>query len=244
MTSWTASGIVMKKRVISGSVTVTGPPSAIWRRKIGTTEPEEPSTLPNRTERERRVLGSAASAASTAHSASAFDAPITVAGSTALSVETSTNVLHARRRPPRAPSRAWPSALLRTASTGLRSIIADVLVGGGVEDDRRPVLGRAPRGCRSSSLQSASTATAAAKWRSSTSSRWISKRLSSAWSTQHERARPDAGDLAAQLGADRPAGARDQHAAAGQVAADELDLHAHRARGPGCPPRARRGSGA
>jgi hypothetical protein len=49
MTSCTASGIVMKNRVISGSVTVTGPPAAIWRRKIGTTEPEEPSTLPNRT---------------------------------------------------------------------------------------------------------------------------------------------------------------------------------------------------
>ena len=49
MTSCTASGIVMKKRVISGSVTVTGPPAAIWRRKIGTTEPDEPSTLPNRT---------------------------------------------------------------------------------------------------------------------------------------------------------------------------------------------------
>ena len=48
-TSCTASGIVMKKRVISGSVTVTGPPAAIWRWKIGTTEPEEPSTLPNRT---------------------------------------------------------------------------------------------------------------------------------------------------------------------------------------------------
>ena len=49
ITSCTASGIVMKKRVMSGSVTVTGPPAAIWRRKIGTTEPEEPSTLPKRT---------------------------------------------------------------------------------------------------------------------------------------------------------------------------------------------------
>ena len=49
ITSWTASGMVMKNRVISGSVTVTGPPAAIWRRKIGTTEPDEPSTLPNRT---------------------------------------------------------------------------------------------------------------------------------------------------------------------------------------------------
>ena len=49
ITSWTASGIVMKKRVMRSSVTVTGPPAAIWRRKIGTTEPEEPSTLPKRT---------------------------------------------------------------------------------------------------------------------------------------------------------------------------------------------------
>ena len=35
------------------SVTVTGPPAAIWRRKIGTTEPDEPSTLPNRTVEKR-----------------------------------------------------------------------------------------------------------------------------------------------------------------------------------------------
>jgi len=31
------------------SVTVTGPPEVIWRRKIGTTDPLEPSTLPKRT---------------------------------------------------------------------------------------------------------------------------------------------------------------------------------------------------
>ncbi len=49
MISWTASGTVMKYRVMRGSVTVTGPPAAIWRRKIGTTEPEEPRTLPKRT---------------------------------------------------------------------------------------------------------------------------------------------------------------------------------------------------
>ena len=45
MTSWTASGMVMKNRVMSGWVTVTGPPWAIWRRKIGSTEPELPSTF-------------------------------------------------------------------------------------------------------------------------------------------------------------------------------------------------------
>ena len=43
-----ASGIVMKKRVMSGCVTVTGPPLAICSRKRGITEPFEPSTLPKR----------------------------------------------------------------------------------------------------------------------------------------------------------------------------------------------------
>ena len=40
--------------------------------------------------------------------------------------------------------------------------------------------------------------------------------------------RVHAGDLAAQLGADRAAGAGDEHGPAGQVAADGLDLHPHR----------------
>ena len=39
---------------------------------------------------------------------------------------------------------------------------------------------------------------------------------------------PHARDLAAQLGADRAAGAGDHHDAPGEVAADALDLHAHR----------------
>ena len=43
----------MKYRVISGCVTVTGPPRSIWRRKIGTTLPDEPSTLPKRTTTKR-----------------------------------------------------------------------------------------------------------------------------------------------------------------------------------------------
>ena len=101
-------------------MTVTGPPAAIWRRKIGTTEPDEPSTLPKRT-LAKRVSGYRESAASTAHSASAFEAPMTVAGATALSVETSTNV-----RTPASPATRHitrvASALLRTASIGLLSI--------------------------------------------------------------------------------------------------------------------------
>ena len=45
---------------------------------------------------------------------------------------------------------------------------------------------------------------------------------------QHEPLRPDARDLAAELGADRAAGAGDQHHAAGEVGADAVDLDAHR----------------
>ena len=48
-TSSTASRTVMKNRLTSGWVTVSGPPAASWRVNSGTTEPVEPSTLPNRT---------------------------------------------------------------------------------------------------------------------------------------------------------------------------------------------------
>ncbi len=48
-TSWTASGIDMKNRVIRSSVMVTGPPARIWRMKVGMTLPLLPRTLPNRT---------------------------------------------------------------------------------------------------------------------------------------------------------------------------------------------------
>ena len=116
----------MKKRVISGWVTVTGPPAAIWRRKIGITDPDEPSTLPNRTAENRVAMSSRWPTASTIHSQSAFDWPITVCGFAALSVETST------KRPTPcsiacATSVRVPSVLLRTASTGFASIIATCL---------------------------------------------------------------------------------------------------------------------
>ena len=62
-----------------------------------------------------------APAASTAHSASALDAPITVAGETALSVETSTNASAPSSPDTRVITRV-AIALLRTASTGLASM--------------------------------------------------------------------------------------------------------------------------
>ncbi len=119
MTSWTASGIVMKYRVISGSVTVTGPPRSIWLRKIGTTLPDEPSTLPKRTET-NRVSGWRPAALRTIDSAIDFEAPITVRGLTALSVEISTN----RSAPATAAVSATTrvaTALLRIASSGFAS---------------------------------------------------------------------------------------------------------------------------
>ena len=81
----------MKKRVISGCVTVTGPPRSIWRRKIGITEPDEPSTLPKRTATKLRLDVVARSANdSTIHSQTAFDWPSRFFGFAALSVEIST----------------------------------------------------------------------------------------------------------------------------------------------------------
>ena len=65
--------------------------------------------MPKRTDAEARRAASAASAASTAHSASALEAPITVAGSTALSVETSTNALDAVLAGHARHQRAWRS---------------------------------------------------------------------------------------------------------------------------------------
>ena len=60
-TSSTASRTVMKKRLTSGWVTVSGPPAASWRGNSGTTDPVEPSTLPKRTVT-KRVPGAGARA--------------------------------------------------------------------------------------------------------------------------------------------------------------------------------------
>ena len=102
-----------------------GPPRSIWLRKIGTTLPEEASTLPKRTVM-NRVCGCWCRAASTIHSAIAFEAPMTVRGLTALSVEIRTK----RSQPAAAAVSAVTRvaiALLRTASSGFISISATCL---------------------------------------------------------------------------------------------------------------------
>ena len=74
--------------MISGCVTVTGPPRAICSRKRGITLPALPNTLPKRT-----ITNCVAPPCRLWQtiSASRLVAPITLVGLTALSVETSTN---------------------------------------------------------------------------------------------------------------------------------------------------------
>ena len=47
--SSTARSVVITKRVIVASVTVTGPPASTWRANSSSAEPRDPSTLPKRT---------------------------------------------------------------------------------------------------------------------------------------------------------------------------------------------------
>ena len=75
----------MKYRVISGWVTVTGPPLAICCLNRGTTEPQLPNTLPKRTATNSVLLSLLA--AWTIISAMRLVAPMTLVGLMALSVE-------------------------------------------------------------------------------------------------------------------------------------------------------------
>ena len=109
----------MKKRRTLGSVTVTGPPRLIWSWNSGTTEPDEPSTLPKRT-MVNTVSGCRVARSCTTSSARRLDAPITLVGRTALSEETRIK----RSTPASAASRAsvWvPKTLLASPGSGLAS---------------------------------------------------------------------------------------------------------------------------
>ncbi|CAB4721303.1 unannotated protein [freshwater metagenome] len=85
MVSLTASDTVMKKRVTSSSVTVSGPPARNCASKISSTDPRDPRTLPKRTETKCRPLEAAAWAVCL--SVMRLDHPSTLDGSAALSVE-------------------------------------------------------------------------------------------------------------------------------------------------------------
>lgn len=78
----------MKNRVISGWVTVTGPPQAICRSNSGTTLPLLPRTLPNRTATNSVSLRRSIICTTISHRR--LEAPMMLVGFTALSVEIST----------------------------------------------------------------------------------------------------------------------------------------------------------
>ena len=107
--------------MISGCVTVTGPPLAICSLNFGITLPLEPSTLPKRTAM-NFVPGCCAATDETTISAARLVAPITLVGLTALSVLMSTkrSARHAA-----AASAAWnvPKVLFRSAAAALCSSI-------------------------------------------------------------------------------------------------------------------------
>ncbi len=111
--------------MISGWVTVTGPPAAIWRWNSGTTEPLEPSTLPKRTMLKRVPAWALATPWHTS-SARRLLAPITLVGRTALSVDTNTKLSTPASTAAQAVSRV-PITLLRSPSTTLCSTIGTCL---------------------------------------------------------------------------------------------------------------------
>ena len=184
--SCTASGIVMKKRVISGCVTVTGPPRAIWRRKIGITEPgraEDVAEAHGDEPRRRRPPGGPRSRRSTRRAPSTGPSPSS--GSRPCRSRRARTAWRRTRRRRRRPSRV-PSVLLRTASIGFASISATCLYAAAWKTTPGRYLSKTWRSF-AASLTSATTAAAAARNpRSRTSSRSISNSAGSAWSTQHE----------------------------------------------------------
>ncbi len=110
----------MKKRVISGVVTRTGPPCSICLRKIGITDPDEPSTLPKRTATNRVSTSGWSANDSMIHSHTAFDCPITFFGFAALSVEMSTKRSTPNSTATSASDRV-ASTLFTTACSGFAS---------------------------------------------------------------------------------------------------------------------------
>ena len=111
----------MKNRVMSGCVTVTGPPRAICSLNFGITLPLEPSTLPKRTA-ENTVPDPCVARCDSTRSAARLLAPITFVGLTALSVLIITN-----RSTPHsfAASAVWyvPSVLFCSAAQAFSSSI-------------------------------------------------------------------------------------------------------------------------
>ena len=160
--------------------------------------------------RRRRRRGGRAPRRSTRRAPST--GPSRSSGSTALSVETSTKRFALELDRDLGERRAWRATLLRTASIGFASISGDVLVGGRVEHDRRPValeeLRASCAGCRRRRATGSAGREAALVDELALD---LEQRAPRECSTSTSRAGAEPGDLAAELGADRAAGAGDEH---------------------------------
>ncbi|GIS58619.1 MAG: hypothetical protein CM1200mP2_08440 [Planctomycetaceae bacterium] len=119
----------MKNRSMSGCVTVTGPPGRICDRKVGTTLPADLRTLPKRTIIIRVVEPEVIDWGY--FSETSLVAPMMLEGSTALSVEISTNPLTRTCRPGR-PS-FWCPDVVGDRLLGIRFHQRHVLVGCGMK---------------------------------------------------------------------------------------------------------------
>ena len=119
-TNETASGIVMKYLIISGWVTVTGPPFFICSLKRGITDPFEPKTFPNLTAT-NSVYSLFLAIDWIISSQTLFEAPMTLVGLTALSVDIKTNFLTLYLFADIATFKV-PKTLFFTASSGSVSI--------------------------------------------------------------------------------------------------------------------------
>src|SRR5436190_1092916 len=154
---------------------------------MGMTLPDEARTLPKRTPQKRVFVSSRCPHASTSHSQSAFDCPMTVFGFTALSVDTRTKRLASNSTATSATVRVT-SELLRTASSGFASISGTCLYAAAWKTTAGRYLSKT---CLIFRLFPASASTAAVAWnpRSSTSSRSISNSPGSPLSTSTSLAR-------------------------------------------------------
>ena len=170
------------------SVTVTGPP----RCDLAAEDRHHAAGAAEHVaEAHRRVARSAGSAPwrpRARHSASALEAPITVGGRDRLVGGDEHEAPHAvLARDVRDDARGDRVVAHRLDGVGLHQ--PHVLVGGGVEDDRRARARRTPRACARPPCSR--PARLRARWAGRgarpRSSRWISNRLSSAWSSSTSR---------------------------------------------------------
>ncbi len=217
---------------MSGWVTVSGPPRSNWRWNSGTTEPVLPSTLPNRTVMQRMpwpALRAAISSAWQYISASRFEAPITLVGFTALSVEISTIACAPTAR---AASATWrvPATLVSSPSSGLASTIGTCFSAAAWNTSSGRYASNTARMRASSRMSAISALAVHLRVGLGQLDVDLPQRVF-AVVEQDQRLRPERRDLARELAADGAAGAGDDDAAALDQPRHALAVERHLRRG-------------